>query len=216
MRKPIRNRIDPSKIVKHSALVERAKPVDFVVQGEREPAAFGFTVVKHKAKSFETLFLAIAQHCATPVWLHEKKTRVYQVVSGSGYFVVMSGDGAQEPTRIPLNPGDEVVAAPAMPHRFEAVNNLSLYAVQDSNYIKSLKELEEAVSSDKLVSLDITAPSERRGVTERTRNSKAAQQLASLKEQKAKTQETVEKREKQLTLGFDSGINARPMTFGDD
>lgn len=216
MRKPLRQQLNPIKIRRHSDIIAKTATPDFLVKGEREFTDYGAIVSKYSGKTFETKFLSLVRGCSTPLWVNHnvKKVRVFYVVNGSGELSIDSGK-----TLITLNPGDEFVTLAGQTYRITAHTPvLEMMVVQSAKYDSSVQELEPAIKSDKL-DHNLLRERERPPAVQRTRRSKALEQLADLAASKANRQ-AITKGERtnpdMILRAADQGINAKPAVFGDD
>lgn len=183
-----RQQIDPTKIRKHSRIVEKLQdPV--AVAGPREQTDFGYTVDKYKGKSFETKFVCLAAGATTPKWLHEKKTRVLHVMGGLGTYETFDSDGNS--TIQAINVGDEVVIEPGVTHRIRSSpTKLEFFVTQEPKYEAALKEVEpvETVAQVSEAELQPVSQEDKThqtsvvlGVDRTIRRNKAREQLAALR-----------------------------------
>lgn len=219
-----RPQIDPTKIRKHSHIVaEKQDPL--LVVGDRVQTDFGYTVSGVTSKSFETQYMAVMPNSTTPSWLHEKKTRVYRIASGSGYYQKLNSE--EQITR-PLSAGDEIVAEPGHIHRITAsAVKLEMYLTQEAKYEANLQEV-ESVTTPAMVPehelTSITAADKRLTFADRPqrrgRSHRAAQQIALQRGERGvvdRESQNLEKQDKFLRNGASAGINAMPlMDFSDE
>lgn len=218
-----RPQIDPTKIRKHSHIVaEKQDPL--LVVGDRSRTDYGYTVSGVTTKIFETQYMAVVPNSATPTWLHSKKTRVYRVVAGSGYYQKL---GSENPVTRPLSAGDEIVAEPGDTHRITAgAVKLELYVTQESKYESNLVEIAPVTSVadvDDSELATVTSVQKKLSTGERIprrRSHRAAEQIALLRGDKTAIDRTAQNRDKEekfLRNGASAGINAMPvMDFSDE
>jgi len=188
MRRP--QQIDPKTLRKHSRIMEKLQAPPMVV-GPREQTDYGYFVEGSKTKSFETKFLTVMPQCMTPTWKHEKKTRVYRVVSGVGIYQTF--DKPEEGQTVVgkmnerhLTHGDEVVVSSDTTHRITAgPGKLELYVTQDSKYESSLQEVMPAEVVAQVSAAELTPLTEADkqnkvtfGVDRSMRRNRVAQQIA--------------------------------------
>ncbi|NJL53698.1 hypothetical protein HC928_00235 [bacterium] len=216
-----RPQIDPKTLRKHSSIVEKTTETILVV-GDRTQTDFGFEISGHTGKNFETLYMALLKGATTPVWQHEKKTRSFRVLSGSGYFEKYdSVDEAPVDPR-PVFAGDEFVAEPGDIYRITCNSTkMELYVTQDSKYVANLKELRSVEQIASVMPEDLMAVSDYEkylrvngeALPRRSRSSRAVQQIAEMRGDR-KVIDSVE-RDKARTDDFfrseAGGINEMPI-----
>jgi len=220
-----RPQIDPTKIRKHSQIVAE-KQDTFLVVGDRVQTDYGFTVSGVKQKVFETLYMVLMPTTVSPTWVHPKKSRVYRVLSGSGFLQSFQPKDTSPLVSRPISAGDELHVEAGSVHRItSASTNLELYVTQESKYDTHLEEVApaEAVrdvpdsylrplsSEDKTVLLGDTVP---------RRRNRAAEQIAALRGDRAtvdRTAQNAERGDQFLRSTSQQGVNARPiMDFSEE
>lgn len=214
-----RPQIDPTKIRKHShILAEKQDP--FLVVGDRTQTDYGFSVTGVTHKSFETFHMVLMPNTVTPTWLHQKKARVYRVVSGSGYYQQPNSDGSVV-TR-PLAPGDEVLVGAGSSHRLTSgVLRLELYVTQDSKYSANLEETAPAETVATVEEADLRSLSHADkiamigmpdvGVSRRSRSRRAAEQIAAMRGDRTVERPSGHASDTFLRSTASTGVNAQPV-----
>jgi mannose-6-phosphate isomerase-like protein (cupin superfamily) len=217
-----RPQIDPTKIRKHSQIVaEKQDP--FLVVGDRTQTDYGFFVTGVTQKTFETLHMVLMPNTITPTWTHQKKVRIYRVVSGSGYYQQVNDDGSLL-TR-PLAPGDEVLVAAGHAHRLSSgVLRMELYVTQDAKYSAHLEEVapaETVATVDPSDLRSITAAEKHSivgspvGVSRRAKSRRAAEQIAALRGDRSNSTgglaRSAEAADNFLRGTASVGVNAKPV-----
>lgn len=173
-----RPQIDPKTLRKHSGIVAKQQD-DLKVVGNRVQTDYGFTVTGFTGK-FETFFMYVVPAAATPSWKHDKKTRVYRVNSGLGYY--MTWDESGNATSRQITAGDEVIATPGIQHKIGTTgkSTLEVFVCQESKYDAHLVEVEPAITQDVAAELLEPVSEDGRVVFGQTRyrSSRAAEQIA--------------------------------------
>jgi len=214
-----RPKTDPTKILKHSQIVRKAEIAEAQLVGTREKTDYGFTIAGTSTKSFETFHAIVLGGCSTPLWFHAKKSRVFRVTGGSGYFNTKLEDNAV--VAVAITVGDELVAAPGVPYCFAAASKLEMYVAQDVKYLANLEELEPVAVVAEVSSEDLRAvTSEDRfsfGPVRRPRSNKAAQQLAEMRGEKLPPSKSENRMsEEDFFRGVSTvGFNAMPVSLGE-
>lgn len=215
-----RQQIDPKTLRKHSGIVAKTHD-DLKVVGDRTQTDYGFVIDGFTGK-FETFFMYIVSSAMTPAWQHDKKSRVYRINAGVGYYMTWGEDG--NATSRPVTAGDEVIAAPGVKHRLGTTGQsvLEIFVSQEAKYNAHLVEVEptqvatvpndllESVSEDGRIVF---------GHTRGTRGSRAAEQIAaqrgepSVRGRRGKDGPDVDT----FMRSGVAGVNALPiMNFNDD
>lgn len=221
MRRP---QIDPKALRTHSQIVEKSQTPPMVV-GSRNQTDYGFFVEGSKTKAFETQFLTVMPRCMTPTWKHNKKTRVYRVVSGVGSYQVFTdasdeGKTVGTMTEKMLTYGDEIVVSADTIHRITAgPAKLEMYVTQDSKYESSLAEVLPAEVVAHVPESDLTSLSRADkeskitfGMDRTMRSSRAAEQIAANRQERgARAPAGRTSSDFFHKAPGDAGINAKPV-----
>lgn len=223
-----RPQVDPKTLRKHSRIVEKLQAPAMVV-GPREQTDYGFFVEGSKTKAFETKFLTVMPQCMTPTWKHDKKTRVYRVISGTGIYQTFEkpaeeGQIVGAMTEKMLVNGDEIVVSGDTIHRITAgPAKLEVYVTQDSKYEASLTEVlaAEVVANVPVTDLATLSREDKEnkvtlGTDRSMRRSRAAEQLAETRSGRPsngqpRAQRGANSQEFFRQAPGDAGVNARPV-----
>lgn len=214
-----RKQIDPKTLRKHSKIVQdRADPL--LVVGNRNQTDYGYTIPGVTHKTFETFHMAVSASSTTPVWRHEKKTRVYRVVSGTGHYQRTVSENTAEARM--LSAGDEVLVEAGHAHRLTASTKLELYVTQDSKYEANLEELApvERLAEVQGVELQNMSAEEKAlrmsGSITRRGRTRAAEQIA-LQRGEAPRPKRFEENSDNFFRNSTAGLNAMPISgFSED
>jgi len=156
--------INPRDIKKHSDIVKKQVNTGFVF-GDKIETKTGFITTGFSNKNFKTYFQFLDIQNVTDLVMHDKKTKVINVLSGSGFVIfVENPTEAKENwkgTEHRLIPGDtvELGAGRAYSIATTANNTLLFSVVEDSKYDARVVVIEESdtrsVSNfDSMFSLD--------------------------------------------------------------
>lgn len=217
--------IDPKTLRKHSRIVEKLQAPTMVV-GPREQTDYGFFVDGSKTKAFETKFFTVMPHCMTPTWKHEKKTRVYRVVAGTGVYQEFAPHEEKivgQMTEKALTHGDEIVVAANTTHRITSgPNKLEMYVTQDSKYEASLEEVLPAevvaqIDASDLAPLTEADKQSKVGIDRSSRRARVADQIAAERASRPLAPTVPRSQRGQASRDFFSteaggaGVNVRPV-----